>query len=155
MKNKKIIITLICVFAVVVTAFLVYSQVESRRTLPLGVYATENKDDTIFPQRVVLKENNEFVFTYSFLSSYLNTGKYKKKSDTLILSTDDGLYEYVFQIKGDTLIFNASKSSPISTFKDEQSLTDGAVFKFTGEAENTFSLKEHFNEKTVVLNHYF
>jgi uncharacterized membrane-anchored protein len=91
--------------------------------LPLGVYVLQKTDEPVKPN-VVLKDNNQFVFNYSVLSSYLPIGTYKIDNNNLILKTDDGEFEYIFLIKDNTLVFNKGESSSIS-FGDVE---DGSVF---------------------------
>ncbi|MEL7656549.1 MAG: hypothetical protein AAGU75_11650 [Bacillota bacterium] len=87
------------------------------------VYELQETNEPVKP-RVVLKDHEQFVFTYSSLSSYLPIGTYEINKDQLILETDDGKYQYVFEIKNNTLIFNKKESSSISL----GDVKDGSVF---------------------------
>lgn len=69
------------------------------------------------PLYVLLENETDFQFIYSYFSSYLPYGKYTIEDDTLILKTNDGLYTYTFQIDGDTLIFDQANSSSLPTYK--------------------------------------
>ncbi len=91
--------------------------------LPLGVYQFQESDEPVKPN-VVLDDNNQFVFNYSVLSSYLPIGTYQIETDQLILKTDDGKYEYIFLIKDNTLIFNKDESSSLQL----GDIADGSVF---------------------------
>jgi len=95
----------------------------SNSNLAIGNYQFQGTDESLKPF-VNLKENNEFVFVYSAISSYIPVGTYEINQDNLILTTDDGKYEYVFKIKNNTVIFNKEASD--SYIGD--SLKDGAVF---------------------------
>jgi hypothetical protein len=88
-----------------------------------GVYELQETEEPVKPT-VILKENNQFVFNYSILSSYLPIGTYEIENSNLIMKTDDGEFQYVFMIKDNTLIFNGEESSS-ATFGDVQ---DGSVF---------------------------
>ncbi len=85
---------------------------KTAKELPIRAYVLQQSDELIKPT-IMLKENNEFQFSYSVLSSYIPIGLYEIKSDELFLRTDDKKYEYIFEIKNDTLVFNAEKSSSI------------------------------------------
>jgi hypothetical protein len=97
---------------------------DSKTNLVMGIYELQEINTGIKKPTLELKENNEFVFTYSALSSYLPIGTYKIDNTDLILKTDDGKNKYIFQIKGNNLVFNEGKSSPVSFGE----VTDGAVF---------------------------
>ena len=53
-------------------------------------------------------------------------GSYEIKNHTLLLKTDDGEQEYLFAIRGETLVFDATGSSALPSFAD---IPDGAVFQ--------------------------
>ena len=89
----------------------------------LGIYELQEADEPVKPN-LVLEEQNRFVFNYSALSSYLPIGSYEVDQDYLTLKTDDGEYQYVFEIKNNTLVFHQEESSPISLGNVE----DGSVF---------------------------
>ncbi|MBQ2880857.1 MAG: hypothetical protein IJE40_01175, partial [Clostridia bacterium] len=83
------------------------------------------------------KENDlRFEFCYSALSSHLPTGTFKMSNEELVLQTDDGKYQYFFDIVGiDSLSFNAEKSSPLPNYKvsgnsneTKPPFEDGALF---------------------------
>lgn len=92
---------------------------------PAKTYVFRESEDVIKPT-LSLFEGNEFTFTFSGISSYWGVGIYNIKEDLLVLQTSDGSYRYVFEIKGDELIFDAQKSSKELHFSG---LYDGAVMK--------------------------
>lgn len=105
-----------------------------------SLYIYEGSDKLLQYAYIELYDNNIFTFTYSMLSSYLSTGKYNIEDSKLILSTDDKKYTYVFNIVGDTLIFDASKSSEMPSFSPPNTETvacvpDGAVFMLNKNTE--------------------
>ncbi len=101
--------------------------------LPIGNYVMEESDEIIKPI-VTLKENKEFIFNYSVLSSYFANGIYEEDGGNLILKTDDGKYKYVFEIKDNALIFNEKKSSEILSYAEsagdpsKKNVLDGSIF---------------------------
>ena len=68
---------------------------------------------------IVLKEDSTFEFNYSLLSSTIPTGKYKIIGRQ-VHCYDNSEYElkYVFDVKGDTLSFNALLSSKLPAFSE-------------------------------------
>lgn len=99
----------------------------TEQSMPLGAYVMEESEDVLKPY-LVLKENNEFSFTYSPLSGYFNIGSYEESDGKLILDTRDSEYKYVFKIEGKDLIFNLKESLEMPTDAD---LPDGAIFSFS------------------------
>lgn len=75
---------------------------------------------------VSLYDSGEFVFMLSPLSSYLAHGEYTLENDRLTLITSDGRYTFVFDVEGDTLVFDASASSGVAGYTG---ITDGSVFE--------------------------
>lgn len=92
-------------------------------TLSIGTYQEEDSPDILKP-KITLEKNNEFIFTYSALSSYLPIGTYEIHQNSLILNTEDGKNKYLFEIQDDTLVFDKENSSPVTL----SNLTDGAIF---------------------------
>ena len=76
---------------------------------------------------IVLKEDNTFEFNYSLLSSTIPTGKYKIIGRQ-VHCYDNSEYElkYVFDVKGDTLSFDALLSSKLPAFSE---VKNGSLFK--------------------------
>ncbi len=91
---------------------------------PLGTYQWQESREPSKPS-VTLKENHQFHFSYSVLSSYYAVGTYEINDNKLILRTKDGKFTYTFEIKKDTLIFNQEESSGLPSYAN---LPDGAVF---------------------------
>ena len=92
------------------------------------VYTYEDSND-IIPPSVVLMEHHRFQFTFSAVSSFIGWGTYCIDGDTLVLNTDDEMYQYTFKIvedEGGYLVFDADNSSETIHFAD---FKDGAVFK--------------------------
>lgn len=74
---------------------------------------------------VVLYADNKMMFNYSLLSSYIPYGTYKIDNNQLVMKTDDGRFTYAFEIKGDTLVFDAVNSSELPEYNHG----DGTTFK--------------------------
>ena len=72
-------------------------------------------------------EDSTFEFNYSLLSSTIPTGKYKIIGRQ-VHCYDNSEYElkYVFDVKGDTLSFNALLSSKLPAFSE---VKNGSLFK--------------------------
>ncbi len=102
--------------------------------LPIGKYVLQESEQIMKPV-VSLEDSNKFSFSYSMLSSYFNYGSYTEEDGNLILKTDDGMFKYVFKVKGNTLIFNSKESSekegPLHT-----NVLDGSVFTFNNDKSN-------------------
>ena len=82
------------------------------------------------------EQGKSFVFMYSGYSSYLPFGTYEVVDDDLILRTEDQTYTYVFKIVKKGLIFDASRSSKIPSYRyssdsyeTECPVPDGAFFE--------------------------
>lgn len=96
-------------------------------------YEFTESEDIIKPS-ITLFDNGEFEFTFSALSSYIGFGNYESDGAHLTLKTDDGEYIYVFDILGDTLVFDAKASS------DKlwgSGLYNGAVFNQTEGSDDS------------------
>lgn len=105
--------------------------------IAIGAYVMEDSVDILKPY-VILKDNNEFSFTYSPESSYWAIGNYEEDGDKLILKTIDGEFKYVFKINDKNLIFNERESSEISLEK----VPDGSIFTFN---------KDYLDERVGVV----
>ena len=99
-----------------------------KSNLAIGTYEFQGTNEPLNPF-VSLKENNEFLFVYSGLSSYIPVGTYEINKNNLILKTDDGEYKYIFKIENNTIVFNKEESSSILI----GSIKDGAVFAIKQE----------------------
>lgn len=91
----------------------------------IKTYSFRESEDVIKPT-LTLFEGNEFSFTFSGISSYLGFGTYHISDNSLTLRTSDGRYRYVFEIRGEELIFKAGDSSKELHYSG---LYDGAVMK--------------------------
>lgn len=107
----------------------------------VGTYVMES-NETLKPY-LILKDNNEFSFTYSYLSSYWSIGNYEEVDGSLILKTMDGEFEYVFEIKEKDLIFNAKESSELPSYAN---VPDGVRFSFD---------KEYLAEREPLIGFYY
>lgn len=100
-------------------------------SIAIGDYIMEKSEEVAKPT-VQLKEDNKFIFNYSVLSSYIAIGSYDVDDDSnLILKTDDGKFQYVFKIKGKTLIFNLEESAEMPSYVN---IPDGSIFKWFNDA---------------------
>lgn len=70
----------------------------------------------LFDPTVVL-DKGRFQFNSSLFSSYLAIGSYKTVGDTLILKTDDGNNTYVFKVEETAIVFDASQSSELPSYR--------------------------------------
>ena len=68
-------------------------------------------------------DKNSFAFTSSWLDSYAYTGTYESEGKVITLKDDGGKGTFVFRIKDDELIFDASRSSKMPM--DKYSVADG------------------------------
>lgn len=133
---KKIL--LIAVFIVVLSSC-VYSKKEpvlvKQISLQIGTYYLENTKEGFPAPYITLKENQEFIFEYSALSSTIPIGSYEMKEDNLILTNNSEKGEqYYFKIEEEKLIFQKEQSSELPIFARE-TICDGAVFVFQEEQE--------------------
>lgn len=106
-------------------------------TVPVR-YVFKDSVDPLLPS-VLLNYHDQgksFMFTYSGLSSYLPFGTYEIVGDDLILRTEDKTYTYIFKIVEKGLIFDASRSSQIPSYRysgdsyeTECPVPDGALFE--------------------------
>lgn len=98
-------------------------------TVKNGTYVMEVETEAGTPPYVTISDN-KISFIYDLLSSYLSLGTYSIDDDILTMTTDDSKYIYVFQIDGDNLIFQKSKSSSVNLIdgKHGVKITDKAKF---------------------------
>jgi hypothetical protein len=71
----------------------------------------EGTESVLLPHVTI--SDDQMIFVYDLLSSYLTIGSYSIDDDMLTMTTDDNRYTYVFQIDGDDLIFQEKESSPV------------------------------------------
>lgn len=103
---------------------------KSKEALPNGKYLLNGNTDVKTPC-VLLLGNNQFEFYYSAYSSYFSSGTYEKEDDALIMTTKDGKYTFVFQIKDGKLYFDLKRSSTIPKINGKNPLEDGTEFVLT------------------------
>ncbi len=95
-------------------------------TTPLTrVYMYDDCDELMKPAITLNVQEGTFSFFFSAVSSYYATGLYVMEDDVLILNTNDGDFIYVFDMVGETLVFDAEKSSKTLWYAD---IPDGAIF---------------------------
>lgn len=94
-----------------------------------------HKQSNDFAKISLNTETKRFSFSYSLFSSYWPSGTYEEYDEYIVMKTDDGKNTYIFKKDGDKLILDAFQSSPLPSYKystsekEEQCLTDGAVFE--------------------------
>ena len=96
----------------------------------------ESVEEMSKPYLMLDKENREFQFFWSMLSSYIAQGTYEVKDNEIICKTDDENNVYTFEIlEGEGYKFIESKSSRIPKYKysgDAKEsfapVVDGAIF---------------------------
>lgn len=89
------------------------------------VYVYRDSEEEIIKPGFVLQENGMFSMTFSAVSSYIGVGKYELTDETLSLYTDDGDFEYHFDVTKEGFAFDAEKSSDMTWFAQ---IPDGALF---------------------------
>ena len=99
-----------------------------------GVYALqaeESEETALNPYLKIDSGEERFEFFFDGLSSYMNSGEYSADGEKLICQTDDGKYNYVFEIKDDAFVFDEASSSSVEPIDDSFAIkvTDGAEFK--------------------------
>lgn len=128
---KNVFLTILS--ALIITLVSVGCGRNPEKTLPIGTYEAVEHNQPMAPN-IVLKEDNECIFNYSMLSSYVPIGTYKIENDELIMSTDDGKYIYTFNILDNNLVFNKEKSADIPLIRSSENsdeadtIADGTVF---------------------------
>lgn len=104
---------------------------EDTTTVKKGIYLMEHRvsEEGIAP-RVNIGDDG-ISFMYDLLSSYFPVGTYEIEEKRLIMTTDDNLHTYTFEIDGDHLVFQASASSRVNLLNKRVGIevTDQAVFK--------------------------
>lgn len=80
-------------------------------------------------------DDKQYLFQFSWLSSYAPYGAYEDDGNYIILKTDDGKNSYTFRKEGDSLVFIADRSSVMPSYaysagvEPEVCVPDGAAFK--------------------------
>lgn len=133
---KKIL--LIAIF-IIIFCFSACSKKEEVTTkqisLQIGTYTLEDAKEGFPVPYITLKENQEFIFEYSPLSSTIPIGSYERKEDNLILTNNSEKGEqYYFKIEEGKLVFQKEQSYELPIFARE-TIYDGVVFVFQEEQE--------------------
>ena len=89
------------------------------------VYVYRDSEEKIIKPSFVLQDDGMFSITFSAVSSYIGVGKYELTDETLSLYTDDGDFEYHFDVTEEGFAFDAEKSSDMTWFAQ---IPDGALF---------------------------
>lgn len=101
------------------------------------IYSYSNGREFIDPS--VVLDNGRFRFNTSLFSSYIAMGSYQTIGDTLILKTDDRKNTYVFKVEETAIVFDASQSSKIPSYRYASgeeplpAIPDGARFNMIME----------------------
>lgn len=97
-----------------------------------GVYRMSAPPETLnVPSLALDAETSFFAFSYDTLSSYLPYGSYAYDASTLVCTTDDGLYTYLFRRVNETTLAFIADGSADMTLIDEsfgQQVLEGSVF---------------------------
>ncbi|MBQ4557261.1 MAG: hypothetical protein IJA60_06420 [Clostridia bacterium] len=132
-----------------------------------NIYKYHSSPDPMTPSLNLYDNPKTFTFSWSGFSSYFAVGKYELDGETLTLKTDDGLNTYIFDVVGDTYVFDASRSSMIPSYKYsddapsvECPVPDGAVFEFDTYMERfsmisdsaLFDIDSDGEDETVIMS---
>jgi len=96
-------------------------------------YLATNEGGVIIPAIELNEKDKEFFFSYDALSSHLQHGSYEVVDGFLYAITDDGDYQYLFEVVDeDTLKFKQRGSADISLidYRIGINVTDQAIFKY-------------------------
>jgi len=125
---KKIILSLIAVLVLILLASCTIKNDTS--TVKEGTYEMEHETSEvpISPQLTISEDR--ISFSYDLLSSYFPVGSYTIENPRLTMMTDDKLYQYTFEINGDSLVFLQNESSAVKLLNKRMgiAITDQAVF---------------------------
>lgn len=136
MEKSKRNITLILAAIIVLITLSLFLQSQNKVIYGVssGTYSVIDEDELLLPNITFDMQNNQFTFTYDFLSSYLNTGKIKIENKKIIATTDDNKYTYIFKIiDNDTIKFVENGSSKVVDLVGNVVITDGTEFKFVDQ----------------------
>lgn len=136
LKNAKRNITLILAAIIVLITLSLFLQSQNKVIYGVssGTYSVIDEYELLLPNITFDMQNNQFTFTYDFLSSYLNTGKIKIENKKIIATTDDNKYTYIFKIIDDnTIKFVENGSSKVVDILGNVVITDGTEFKFVDQ----------------------
>ena len=134
-KSKRNITLILAAIIVLITLSLfLQSQNKVIYGVSSGTYSVIDEDELLLPNITFDMQNNQFTFTYDFLSSYLNTGKIKIENKKIIATTHDNKYTYIFKIiDNDTIKFVENVSSKVVDILGNVVITDGTEFKFVDQ----------------------
>ncbi len=124
------------------------------------IYLTET-DSAFF---TLIPKTGECTFTVSILSgSFYPGGTYEENNDYIIMKDSNGDETFTFKKSGEDLIFVASKSSKVPSYRYTESseptpsVPDGAVFKLQGAKayidKITADIDKDGIEETCILNY--
>lgn len=136
-KSKRNITLILATIIILITLSLfLHSKNQIIYGVSSGTYSVIDEDELLLPNITFDMQNNQFTFTYDFLSSYLNTGKIKIENKKIIATTDDNKYTYIFKIiDNDTIKFVENGSSKVVDLLDNVVITDGTEFKFVDQKQ--------------------
>lgn len=92
----------------------------------------EGQDEYLIPTLTLNEEEHTFSFAYDVLSSYMPCGTYQMTDKLLTATTEDGLYQYLFEVVDNhTLKFIQEGSSEVYLFDDHLGvpIEDGSLFE--------------------------
>lgn len=91
------------------------------------VYYLKAEEMSALPEIILYKDDQTFSLSYDVMSSYRAVGTYEQTGTEIILKTEDGDDQYIFEVlKDGTLKFRQKNSSDIHEIWDE--VEDGAEF---------------------------
>ncbi len=134
-----------CIYFIILMIFL-FTGCSSNNdidTIKNGTYVMEQEGtEEVFLPYIKISDD-EFIFSYDLLSSYLSIGTYVIDNGKLTLTTDDNKYSYVFQINEDNLIFQKEESSSVNLIDSRLgvNVTDNVIFHLK---DNQFKLLSWF-----------
>lgn len=104
-------------------------------TVKNGTYVLEVEGTEAVVSPSVTISNKDITFSYDMLSSYLPVGVYTIEDDVLTMRTNDGKYKYVFQLDGESLVFQEDESSEVKLIDERfgSKITNEAEFKLIEE----------------------
>lgn len=127
-KKTNIWILIIAVIAIVCLFVALGTNQKDKKTIQDGTYSMIVQDDEIGGSITI--DGEKFTFRYDMLSNYLAYGNYEIKDNILILSTNDGIFKYLFTIEGENLIFQENESSSVKLTDNRVGveIVNGSVF---------------------------
>ena len=122
----------ILLFAGVLCAIILFAgSLEKNKEVEFGSYYLVTNPESVISPYVSISED-QIVFTYDFMSSRLCLGTYTIKGDVLTMTSKDE-ETFVFQIKGECLVFKERASSELKYVSEKEKelfhIVDGSKFK--------------------------